>query len=296
MARGMITSGSNPNTPAGNNYAEIENLKMRALMDAGARPFASALANTGYQGLQALQLFRPDRNTWSQALQDTIGGWNAYRDVKGWGDKSWEGQYGGTSQMSGLGVLDWARREQRKNIQGGGGGTDWNKFRWMGADKVFGKAWDLRAKAIGIDPFELATQAQARYGVHDVLGELKTDNPSGNIRAGQSHHEGSRDEPSRPDQNVAQNIQENIKKVTKPTRTTKPTRQYTNVSYQGDPTGRKPKPFAFEDVKARASRPTTPAPSTTPVRRRSGGRPGTTTTRRGYIPPTRNYGGGHHGR
>jgi len=107
---------------------------------------------------------------------------------------------------------------------------------------------------------------------------------------------GGDDEPSRPDENVAQNIQENISNVTRPTSARLPERQHTNVSYEGDPTGRKPKPFAFEDVKARASRPTTPAPSTTPVRRRSGGRPRTTTTRRGFIPPTRNYGGGHHGR
>ena len=58
-------------------------------------------------------------------------------------------------------------------------------------------------------------------------------------------------------------------------------------------------PFTFEDTKARASTPfqfTPPAPPTpavtTPVRRRRGGRP----ARRGFIPPTRDYGGGHHGR
>ena len=86
-----------------------------------------------------------------------------------------------------------------------------------------------------------------------------------------------------------------------------PPKKYTVEPYLGDRSGRKPKPadpFAFEDVKARATRPaaSTPAavtkdisfllqntPSATPVRRRSGGRP----TRRGFIPPTR---GGHHGR
>ena len=111
MARGLITAGVNI---PGNNYAEIEKLKMRALMDAGARPLVSALANTGYQFLQSLQPFRADRQTWSKGLQDTIGGWQAYRDVKGWGDQSWKGKYGGSSQLSGLGVLDWARRQERK--------------------------------------------------------------------------------------------------------------------------------------------------------------------------------------
>jgi len=100
---------------------------------------------------------------------------------------------------------------------------------------------------------------------------------------------GGDNEPSKPDANVGQNIQENLKKVTSSTQTTPPAKQYTNVSYQGDPTGRKPKPFAFEDVKARAARPA--APASTPVagrNRRRGGRP----TRRGFIPPR----AGHHGR
>jgi hypothetical protein len=181
MARGLITAGVNI---PGNNYAEIEKLKMRALMDAGARPFVSALANTGYQALQALQINRPDRNTWSQALQDTIGGWQAYRDVKGWGDQSWKGKYGGSSQLSGLGVLDWGRRKSRENMRGRG--FDWNKFaRGFETEKQKNKFWNpmwrLRSKVIGVDPYELANQAQTRYGVHDVLGELKTDQPSGNI-------------------------------------------------------------------------------------------------------------------
>ena len=98
-------------------------------------------------------------------------------------------------------------------------------------------------------------------------------------------------------QNPMENIQRNIAKDIQTTRAKlQPPKQYTVEPYLGDRPGRKPKPadpFAFEDVKARASRPTTPAPSITPVRRRSGGRPGTTTTRRGFIPPTR---GGHHGR
>ena len=105
-------------------------------------------------------------------------------------------------------------------------------------------------------------------------------------------------EPTKPD------VTENINKVTQPVK------QYTVEPYLGDRPGRQPKPakqFAFEDVKARAARPaaSTPAagakdisfllqntPSATPVRRRRGGRP----ARRGFIPPTRNYGGGHHGR
>jgi len=97
-------------------------------------------------------------------------------------------------------------------------------------------------------------------------------------------------------QNPMENLQRNIAQNIQATKTKlQPPKQYTVEPYLGDRSGRKPKPadpFAFEDVKARAARPTTPAPSITPVRRRSGGRP----TRRGFIPPTRNYGGGHHGR
>jgi len=120
-------------------------------------------------------------------------------------------------------------------------------------------------KGLGADfvPHQQTSGTHSRpLSVEDILGE----------------------EPIKPD------VTENINKVTPPVKPYTPAKQ-----------------FSFEDVKSRAARlpESTPAagakdisfllqntPSATPVRRRRGGRP----ARRGFIPPTRNYGGGHHGR
>jgi len=132
----------------------------------------------------------------------------------------------------------------------------------------------------GNDPTIWDWQDKIREGAFNV-GENIQSNIVQPVKEFFSGDEDTPDKPQFPMETLQRNIEKDIQTTR---RKVQPPKQYTVEPYLGDRPGRQPKPvdpFAFEDVKARAARPTTPAPSITPVRRRSGGRP----TRRGYIPP-----------
>ena len=253
-----------------NNRAEIERYKLLAMMNQGASPLRTGLANTVYQLFQTIP-GRKDRNTFSEAYQDIMGGWQAYQDYVSSGNKDWKEKYGGSSQMSGLGMLSWAQREAQKNADLGLASAPYFKrFFGTGPDAINVNPWqtNLQAAVVGMNPYDLAIQQEEKYGVHDVLGEFKTDTQSGNIsvptpsntrNVGPSNRNintGGGDDKPHPTE---------VGSSGEPAKS-KPT--ITTSSYSGDPSGRTAKPreksFSFEDTKSRASRTPTRSRTITP--------------------------------
>jgi hypothetical protein len=278
-----------------NNRAEIERYKLLAMMNQGASPLRTGLANTVYQLFQTIP-GRKDRNTFSEAYQDIMGGWQAYQDYVSSGNKDWKEKYGRSSQMSGLGMLSWAQREAQKNADLGLASAPYFKrFFGTGPDAINVNPWqtNLQAAVVGMNPYDLAIQQEEKYGVHDVLGEFKTDIQSGNISvptpsntgnvrpSGGNINTGGDDTTtvsttgSKPT-TITSNRPTGGKRNTTTNVTTQTRPTLTTSSYLGDPSGRKAKsdPFRFEDTKANRRGWSPPTTSRTTTSTASRVRPG----------------------